>query len=125
MEKVEGVGVLTATALMATVGDAKVFKNGRQMSAWLGLVPRQHSSGEHNRLFGISKRGDIYVRSLLIHGARSVLLRCKHKTDPKSRWLQRLIERRGFNRACVALANKNARTLWALIAHGEDYRLAA
>jgi len=125
MEKVEGVGVLTATALMATVGDAKVFKNGRQMSAWLGLVPRQHSSGEHNRLFGISKRGDTYVRSLLIHGARSVLLRCKHKTDPKSRWLQRLIERRGFNRACVALANKNARTLWALMAHGEDYRLAA
>ena len=125
MEKVEGVGVLTATALMATVGDAKVFKNGRQMSAWLGLVPRQHSSGEHNRLFGISKRGDIYVRSLLIHGARSVLLRCKHKTDSKSRWLQRLIERRGFNRACVALANKNARTLWALMAHEEDYRLAA
>jgi transposase len=124
MEKVEGVGVLTATALMATVGDAKVFKNGRQMSAWLGLVPRQHSSGEHNRLFGISKRGDIYVRSLLIHGARSVLLRCKHKTDSKSRWLQRLIERRGFNRACVALANKNARTLWALMAHEEDYRLA-
>ena len=76
-------------------------------------------------LLGISKRGDIYVRSLLIHGARSVLLRCKHKTDPKSRWLQRLIERRGFNRACVALANKNARTLWALMAHGEDYRLAA
>ena len=125
MEKVEGVGVLTATALMAAVGDAKVFKNGRQMSAWLGLVPRQHSSGEHNRLFGISKRGDTYVRSLLIHGARSVLLRCKHKTDPKSRWLQRLIERRGFNRACVALANKNARILWALMAHGEDYRLAA
>ena len=124
MEKVEGVGVLTATALMATVGDAKVFKNGRQMSAWLGLVPRQHSSGEHNRLFGISKRGDTYVRSLLIHGARSVLLRCKHKTDQKSRWLQRLIERRGFNRACVALANKNARTLWALMAHGDNYRLA-
>lgn len=124
MQKVEGVGVLTATALMATVGDAKVFKNGRQMSAWLGLVPRQHSSGEHNRLFGISKRGDTYVRSLLIHGARSVLLRCKHKTDQKSRWLQRLIERRGFNRACVALANKNARTLWALMAHGDNYRLA-
>lgn len=125
MEKVEGVGVLTATALLATVGDAKVFKNGRQMSAWLGLVPRQHSSGERNRLLGISKRGDTYVRSLLVHGARSVLLRCKRKTDPKSRWLQRLIERRGFNRACVALANKNARTLWALMAHGEEYRSAA
>ena len=125
LEKVAGVGVLTATALVATVGDAKVFKNGRQMSAWLGLVPRQHSSGERNRLLGISKRGDTYVRSLLIHGARSVVLRCKHKKDPKSRWLQRLIERRGFNRACVALANKNARTLWALMAHGEEYRLAA
>ena len=125
MQKVEGVGVLTATALMATVGDAKVFKNGRQMSAWLGLVPRQYSSGEHNRLFGISKRGDTYVRTLLIHGARSVLRRCKNKGDPKSRWLQSLIERRGFNRACVALANKNARTLWALMAHGDDYRVAA
>jgi len=125
MEKVEGVGALTATAVMAAAGDAKVFKNGRQMSAWLGLVPRQHSSGEHNRLFGISKRGDVYVRSLLIHGARSVVLRCKHKSDPKSRWLQGLIQRRGFNRACVALANKNARTLWALMAHGEEYRPAA
>jgi transposase len=110
---------------MAAAGDARVFKNGRQMSAWLGLVPRQHSSGEHNRLLGISKRGDVYVRSLLIHGARSVVLRCKHKTDPKSRWLQGLIERRGFNRTCVALANKNARTLWALMAHGQEYRRAA
>ena len=109
---------------MATVGEAKVLKNGRQKSAWLGLVRGHHTTGEQNRLFGISKRGDIYVRSLLIHGARSVLLRCKHKTDPKSRWLQRLFERRGFNRACVALANKNARTLWALMAHEEDYRLA-
>ena len=125
MQKVEGVGVLTSTALVATVGDARVFQNGRQMSAWLGLVPRQHSSGDHNRLYGISKRGDTYVRGLLIHGARSVLLRCKKKTDPKSRWLQGLIERRGFNRACVALANKNARTLWAMMAYGEEYRQAA
>ncbi len=69
--------------------------------------------------------GDTYVRCLLIHGARSVVNRCKHKTDPKSRWLQGLIERRGFNRACVALANKNARTLWALTAHGDEYRRAA
>jgi len=81
--------------------------NGRQMSAWLGLVPRQHSSGEHNRLFGIGKRGGVYVRSLLIHGARSVVLRCKHKSDLKSRWLQGLIQRCGFNRACLALANQD------------------
>ncbi len=122
---VEGVGPLSATALVAAVGNAKVFKNGRQMAAWLGLVPKQHSSGGRNRLLGISKRGDRYLRTLLIHGARSVVYRCDKKEDARSRWLRNLKQRRGANRACVALANKNARILWALLAREEAYRPAA
>ena len=122
--EVEGVGPLTATALVAAVGEAREFKNGRHLAAWLGLVPRQHSSGQRTRLLGISKRGNQYLRTLLIHGARSVLYRCGAKTDARSRWLQGVKARRGTNCACVALANKNARILWALIAHGDVYRKA-
>ena len=126
LAQVEGVGVLTATALVAAVGDAKVFKNGRQMAAWLGLVPRQHSSGENKeRLLGISKRGDRYLRMLLVHGARSVVYRADNKEDARSRWVSQVKARRGVNRACVALANKNARILWALMAHEEGYRQVA
>lgn len=124
LAQVEGVGVLTATALVAAVGDAKVFKNGRQMAAWLGLVPRQHSSGNKERLLGISKRGDRYLRMLLIHGARSVVYRADKKEDARSRWVSQVKARRGANRACVALANKNARILWALMAHEQGYRKA-
>jgi transposase len=116
--KVEGVGPLTATALVAAVGDVHVFKNGRQMSAWLGLVPRQKSSGQRHVLLGISKRGDSYLRTLLIHGARSVVRIAKEKGS----WLLGVMDRRGTNRACVALANKNARILWALMAQGTDYQ---
>ena len=116
--KVEGVGPLTATALVAAVGDVHVFKNGRQMSAWLGLVPRQRSSGQRHVLLGISKRGDSYLRTLLIHGARSVVRIAKEKGC----WLMGVVDRRGTNRACVALANKNARILWALMAQGTDYQ---
>ncbi len=125
MAQVEGVGPMVATALMAAVGDAQEFKNGRHLAAWLGLVPRQHSSGQRTRLLGISKRGNTYVRTLLIHGARSVLYRSETKTDARSRWLQGVKARRGVNCASVALANKNARILWALLAHGDAYRKAA
>ena len=123
---VEGVGPMTATALVAAVGDANTFRNGRHLSAWLGLVPRQCSSGDRQRLLSISKRGNVYLRMLLIHGARSVLQRCESRTDARGRWMQALKKRRGFNRACVALANKNARVLWALMTHEEDmYRQTA
>lgn len=122
---VEGVGPLIATAMVAAVGDPTAFQNGRQLAAWLGLVPRQQSSGGKHRLLGISKRGDRYLRTLLIHGARAVVARAPAKTDARSRWIAATQRRRGTNRACVALANKNARILWVLMAKGEDYRRAA
>lgn len=122
LAQVEGVGPLIATALVAAVGNAQHFKNGRQMAAWLGLVPRQHSSGNRNLLLGISKRGDPYLRTLLIHGARSIVFRCKTKNERRNRWLAQLKKRRGINRTVVALANKNARILWALMAKEEAYR---
>lgn len=120
--KIEGIGPITASAIVATVGDAKIFKNGRQMSAWLGLTPRQHSSGNTTRLGGISKRGDGYVRKLLVHGARSVVLNCEKKSDKKSKWVADKKNRIGYNKACIALANKNARIIWAVMATGECYR---
>lgn len=124
LAQVEGVGPVTATALVAA-GDAKAFQNGRQMAAWLGLVPRQHSSGGKQTLLGISKRGDTYLRTLLIHGARSAVAAAKRKSDARSRWINAIAARRGANVAAVALANKNARVLWALMARGEEYRTAA
>jgi transposase len=120
--QVQGVGPLTATALVAAVGNAKIFKSGRQMAAWLGLVPRQCSSGGKQILLGISKRGDRYLRSLLIHGARAVVKQANHKLDAMSGWIRGLKERRGYNKACVAVANKNARILWALMAHDACYQ---
>jgi transposase len=122
LQKVPGVGPLTATAIVATVGDARSFKNGRQMAAWLGLVPRQHSSGGKPKLLGISKRGDSYLRTLLVHGARSALLATRRwRGSEKDTWLAKLLDRRHPNIAAVALANKNARILWALMAHGRDF----
>lgn len=120
--KIEGIGPLTSTAFISAVGDAKMFRRGRDCSAWLGLVPRQHSTGGKTVLGGISKRGDRYLRTNLIHGARSVIARASSKTDARSRWLQQLTSRVGMNKACVALANKNVRILWALMASGESYR---
>lgn len=120
--EIEGVGPLTATALYAAAGDACVFKNGRHFAAWLGLVPRQHSSGGKPRLLGISKRGDVYLRTLLIHGARAALARAASRNDARSQWVCALRERRHPNIAAVALANKNACIAWALLAHGEHYR---
>jgi transposase len=120
--KIEGLGPISATAVVSTIGDAKEFKNGREVSAWLGLVPKQHSSGNKIQLGGISKRGDRYVRKLLIQGARSVVKVCEKKTDSKHLWVADKMRRRGFNKAAVALANKNVRTIWAIMATGECYR---
>ena len=98
---------------------------GSELSAWLGLVPRQHSSGNRSQLLGISKRGDRYLRTILIHGARAALRRADHKRDQRSRWAMRIKLARGYNKAAVALANKNARIIWALLTRGENYRPAA
>ena len=98
------------------------FKNGRQMAAWMGLVPRQHSSGGKQNLLGISKRGDTYLRTLLIHGARAVVRFAENKAEP-NQWLCKLMARRNKNVATVALANKNARIIWALLAKGTTFRL--
>lgn len=122
--KIEGIGPLTASAMVAAIGNGSVFKNGREVAAWLGLVPRQHSSGHKTRLGGISKRGDVYLRTLLIHGARAVIRHSGNKTDKKSLWINALKERSSFNKAAVALANKNARTIWAILSTGECYRCA-
>ena len=118
---VPGIGPLVATALVAAAGDAKVFRNGREMAAWLGLVPRQYSTGGKPRLLGISKRGDVYLRRLLIHGARVALRVASRKQDRRSRWATSLCERKHRNVAAVALANKNVRTAWALLVHGESF----
>lgn len=122
LEQIPGIGPLTASALVATIGDAKSFKDARQLAAWLGLVPRQHSSGGKPLLLGISKRGDAYLRTLLIHGARAVLRVAERKVGPVPSWLAQLMGRRHKNVAAVALANKNARIVWALLAHGRDYQ---
>ena len=118
---IPGVGPLTATALVAAVSDATHFKNGRQFAAWLGLVPRQHSTGGKPRLLGISKRGDIYLRKLFVHGARATIRWIGLKNDRRSLWLRALMQRRGTNRAVVALANKNARIAWVLLATAQVY----
>jgi transposase len=120
-----GVGPKTATAVVAAVGDGREFKNGRHLAAWMGLVPRQHSSGDKRLLMGISKRGDRHLRTLLIHGARSVVRVAQRKTDPFSQWVNSLRERRGMNRAIVAVANKNARIIWAMLNRNEEFRAHA
>jgi transposase len=123
LQAIPGIGPLTASALVASVGNANAFHNARQFAAWLGLVPRQNSSGGKTKLLGISKRGDTYLRTLLIHGARSVLLSAKRHPDRASGWLARVASRRNPNIAAVALANKNARVVWAMLAHGRDYQV--
>ena len=120
--KIEGIGPISATAVVSAVGDARQFRSGRQFAAWLGLVPSQHSSGGKERLGSISKRGDKYLRTLLVHGARAVLKHCQEKTDKRSDWLNKLLCRRNKNIATVALANKNARIIWAILSKGEQYQ---
>ena len=122
LQQIPGIGAISATALVAAVGDAKNFKCGRALAAWLGLVPAQKSSGGRDRLLGISKRGDSYIRTLLIHGARASQRAALNKTDPRSVWVNALGERRHKNVAAVALANKNARIAWAILSRGENYR---
>ena len=122
LEQIPGIGPVTASALVATIGDAKSFDNGRQLAAWMGLVPRQHSTGGKTKLLGISKRGDTYLRTLLIHGARSAILAAQRKALQEDSWLAKLLQRRNPNVAAVALANKNARVVWALLAKGGTYR---
>lgn len=122
LAQIPGIGPLTASALVASISDARSFKNGRELAAWLGLVPRQHSSGGKVLLQGISKRGDVYLRTLMIHGARSVIRVVENKTTPVARWSAGVMARRHKNIAAVALANKNARVVWALLAHRRDYK---
>lgn len=120
IKQVEGIGPLTATALVAAIGDVSNLKNGRHLAAWLGLVPRQYSSGNKKLLLGISKRGDRYLRTLLIHGARAFISLAKKHSD----WLKELIKRCGKHKAYGALANKNARIVWALLADQAEYHSA-
>ena len=121
LQTLRGVGPMIATALVAAVGDGQQFANGRQMAASLGLTPRQHSSGNKERLLGISKRGDSYLRSLLVHGARSAVYAARNKEDRLSQWVTRLAARRHTNVAAVALANKTVRMAWALLRNGTEY----
>jgi transposase len=122
LQAIPGIGPLTASALVASIRNVKAFKDGRQLAAWIGLVPRQDSSGGKTKLLGISKRGDAYLRTLLIHGARAVLRQLKRHANQAEGWLARLASRRNANIAAVALANKNARIVWALLAHGRHYQ---
>jgi len=121
LEAIPGIGPITASALVASAGDARNFQNARQFAAWIGLVPRQNSSGGKTKLLGISKRGDVYLRTLLIHGGRAVVQHAKSRADQAASWLGRLIGRRHANVAAVAVANKNARLAWALMSSGRPY----
>lgn len=121
MGNVPGIGTLTSTAAIATVGDFHQFQNGRQFAAWVGLVPRQFSTGGKTRLGRITKRGDTYLRTLLIHGARAVVARREHLDGATGEWLRQLVDRVGFKRAAVALAAKNARIIWAMMTKNTEY----
>jgi transposase len=122
LQDIEGVGPITALAIIALVGDGVGFKNGRHFAAYLGLVPRQHSSGQRERLLGISKQGNKYLRELLVHGGRSVVRTVDKKSDARSQWIKQLKQRAGANKTAVAIANKNARIAMALILSGKQYK---
>lgn len=124
LAKIRGVGPKTATAIIAAVGDGAEFANGRHLAAWMGLVPRQHSSGSRQRLLGISKRGDRHLRTLLIHGARAVVRTSRARDDAQSRWIKDLEARRGAAKTIVAVANKNARVIFAMLKKGTEFRAA-
>jgi transposase len=123
--KIRGIGPITAVAIVATVGNARDFKSGRQFAAWLGLTPRQHSSGGRSRLGRITRRGDAYLRCLLVQGARSVLHTAIRHSDRMSRWILNLQGRRGYHKTLVAIAAKNARIAWALLSKGQELKMAA
>jgi transposase len=124
LQKLRGVGPLTATALIATMGDAKQYRKGRDMAAAIGLTPRQHSPGGKDRLLGLSKRGDAYLRCLLVHGACSAVCTAKNKDDRPSRWVVNLQSRRHVNVVAVAMANKIDRMAWAIMSKGTDFKPA-
>jgi transposase len=124
LAQVEGIGPVVATALVAAVGNARELTHGRHLAAWGGLVPRQHSPGGKERVLGISKRGDRYLRTLVIHGARAPVPRARRQTDARSCWIQSLAQRRGKHIATVAIANTNARIAWALVTSDAEYRKA-
>jgi transposase len=123
LQEIPGLGPITSSAFVAKLGDPHNFTNGRQVSSWIGLVPRQHSSGGKQVLLGITKHGDVYLRTLMIHGARAVISALQRKANPDARWtwLLELVRRRGVNVAAVALANKNARTAWAMLARDRNF----
>ena len=126
--QIPGIGFLTATILLSVAGVASFFKNGREFAAFLGLVPRQNSTGGKTKLLGISKRGDKYIRTLMVHGARAVLsslVAGRTQEHRQNKWLAELVGRRGTKRACVGLANKTARIAWSMLANGTQYKLAA
>ena len=124
LQQLRGVGPMVATALVATVGDGSHFRKGRQMAAAIGLTPRQHSTGDKRRLLGISKRGDAYLRTLLIHGARAVVSQARRRDDPLSLWVTRIAERSHPNVAAAALANKTVRIAWSMLRNEADYNPA-
>ena len=119
---IPGVGPITATAVVSQIGNGKEFKNGRQYAAYLGLVPKQDTTGGKVKLLGISKRGDRYIRTQMIHGSRSILILARKRKDRLSLWANKIEERRGFNKTCVALANKKARIIWAVLANNTVYK---
>jgi transposase len=122
LRQIPGVGPLVSTATVAAIGNGAAFRKGREFAAWLGLVPRQYSTGGKAKLFGISKRGNIYLRRMFIHGARAVLLRVKHDTGKFGQWVHQLEVRAPRNKVIVAIANKLARIAWAVLAKGKNYR---
>jgi len=124
LAKLPGVGPVVATAIVAAVDDGRQFRSGREMAAWIGLVPRQYTTGGKPRLGGIGRRANHYLRRQLIHGARAVVSRSPKHDDRRSIWLNALVARRGFNRTIVALANKTARIAWALLNRKEEYAVA-
>jgi len=122
LRQIPGVGPLVSTATVAAIGNGAAFRKGRDFAAWLGLVPRQHSTGDKAKLYGISKRGNIYLRRMFVHGARAVLLRVKYDTGGFGQWIRQLEARAPRNKVVVAIANKLARIAWAVLFRGEDYQ---
>ena len=115
-------GYLLSTATVAAIGNGSAFRRGRDFAAWVGVVPRQYSTGGKQKLYGISKRGNVYLRRMLIHGARAVLFRVKYDTGGFGQWVRRLAQRAPHNKVVVAIANKLARIAWAVLSSGKDYR---
>jgi transposase len=122
LRQIPGFGPLVSTATVAAIGNGAAFRRGRDFAAWVGVVPRQYSTGGKPKLFGISKRGNVYLRRMLIHGARAVLLRIKYNTGGFGQWVHRLAERAPRNKVIVAIANKLARIAWAVLSSGKDYQ---